>query len=163
MSKPGNQHISTGESSSAACCTAEIPPSDPVRLWDRQTDYLSSPLLWYISPQNLERLNSLVHTVWPDGNQTHYLQGRRTVVLVIVTTAVAVSLMLEILVIMLIINQTTSDVSFLLDRLQRGPLHQELHQLGSNPLLVGVSSGARWLRDTRPGGWKEKKMFKNGF
>lgn len=132
------------------------------RLWNKQTAYLSSPPLWYISPQILERLNSLVHTVWPDGNQTHYLQGRRTVVLVVV----AESLMLEILVILLIIDQTTSDVSFLLDRLQRGPLHQELHQLGSNPLLVGVSCSARRLWDTRPGGWRENitsEMFKNGF
>lgn len=32
----------------------------------------------------------------------------------------------------------TSDVSFLLDRLQRRPLHQELHQFGANLLGVAV-------------------------
>lgn len=32
----------------------------------------------------------------------------------------------------------TSDVSFLLDRLQRRPLHQELHQFGANPAGVAV-------------------------
>ena len=50
----------------------------------------------------------------------------------------------------------TSDVAFLLHRLQRGPLHEELHQLGPNPLLVRVSCTAGGVCDGRLGGWKNK-------
>jgi len=37
------------------------------------------------------------------------------------------------------VTAITSDVALLLHGLQRGPLHEELHQLGSNPTLVCVS------------------------
>lgn len=54
----------------------------------------------------------------------------------------------------------TSNVSFLLDRLQRGTFHEELHQLGSNPSLVRVPRRAGWMCDTLPVGWKVSDIYR---
>lgn len=51
----------------------------------------------------------------------------------------------------------TSDVALLLDRLQRGSLHEELHQLGADPLLVGVARIAGRVCDTGPGSCRKNK------
>lgn len=50
----------------------------------------------------------------------------------------------------------TSDVSFVLDRLQRRPLHQELHQFGANPLGVAVPHRAGRVDHAGPGGWRRR-------
>lgn len=54
----------------------------------------------------------------------------------------------------------TSDVSFLLDRLQRGTLHQELHQLGPDPFGVRVPRRAGGMCDALSGGWKVSDIYR---
>ena len=64
-------------------------------------------------------------------------------------------LLSEIYIIRSRLVEGTSDVSLLLDRLQRGAFHEELHQLGSDLLGVRVPRRAGCVRDRRLGGWKK--------
>lgn len=41
--------------------------------------YLFFPPLWYIFPQTVGPWSSLVHTVWPNGSQTHCLWGEKKI------------------------------------------------------------------------------------